>query len=158
MADDRGDAIPTFGKIARDQVIYNVHRGWFRSGPPEAISLRHVTHVELRTRRHPVLGVLLLIAALACRAIGPIGLLVAIVPLAAAILLLWGSPLLLVHTADGRSRPARGLPWTRPEAEWFESAVNHRRKVDTAQADITAGRPSLSRPGARTLPTISSAS
>jgi hypothetical protein len=91
-------------------LTYNTHREWFRRGPPEGITLHDVTSVQLEVMRQPIFGVLLAIAALACRvALGTIGIVVAIVPLTFAILFLRGSPLVQVRTAD-RKLLASGLP------------------------------------------------
>lgn len=124
--------VTSFGTVTPDHVTYTVHRGWLRGGSPEDVPLHRVSRVELETRRHPISGILLVLAALACRAMGPMGIVVAIVPLAVAILLLWGSPLVRVHTADGEFRLISGLPWTRAEAEWFVAAVDHRRVADAS--------------------------
>jgi hypothetical protein len=133
-------SVTPFGTVTPDHVIYNVRRGWFKGGSPEDIPLRRVSRVELETRRHPILAVLLVLAALACRAMGPMGIAVAIVPLTVAILLLWGSPLVRVHTADGKFLLISGLPWTRAEAEWFVAAVDHRRIVDASRIGSTDDR------------------
>jgi hypothetical protein len=120
--------VTPFGVVTADYLIYNVQRGWLREGSRQDIPLRHVTSVTLETRRHPIFGILLVLVALACRAADPIGILIAIVPLAFAVLLLWGSPSVRVNTADGDLPPVSGLPWTRPEAEWFVAAVDRRRR------------------------------
>lgn len=118
--------VSTFGVVTSDRLIYNARRGWFGEGSQEDIPLRHVTSVKLEIRRHRGFGIVLVLVALACQAAGPIGTLIAIVPLAFAVLLLWGSPLVRVNTAEGNLPAASGLPWTRPEAEWFVAAVNRR--------------------------------
>lgn len=127
MAEEERVVTP-FGTVTSDHLIYNVQRGWLSEGSRRNIPLSHVTGVQLETRRHPIFGILLVLVALACRAAGPIGILIAIVPLAFAVLLLWGSPLVRVNTADGDLQIASGLPWTRPEAEWFVAAVNRLRR------------------------------
>lgn len=120
--------VTPFGVLTSDHLIYNVQRGWFSEGSRQDIPLRHVTSVTLETRRHPIFGILLVLVALACRAADPIGILIAIVPLAFAVLLLWGSPSVRVKIADDDLPPVSGLPWTRPEAEWFVAAVDRRRR------------------------------
>lgn len=119
--------VTPFGTVTSDHLIYIVRRGWFGEKSQHDIPLCHVTGAELETRRHPILGSLLVLVGLACQAVDPLGILIAIVPLTLAVLLLWGSPSVRVNTADGDLPPARGLPWTRPEAEWFVAAVNRRR-------------------------------
>lgn len=127
MAEDEKVVTP-FGMVTSDHLIYNVQRGWFSEGSRYDIPLSQVTSVKLETRRHPIFGILLVLVALACRAAGPIGTLIAIIPLASAVLLLWGSPLVRVNTADGDLRTASRPPWTRPEAEWFVAAVDRLRR------------------------------
>jgi hypothetical protein len=144
--------VTPFGTVTSDHLIYNVDRGWFREGSPENIPLRQVTSVKLETRRNPVFGILLVLVALACRAMGPIGIVVAIVPLAFAILLIWGSPLVKVNTIHGTLRLAGGPPWTRPEAEWFAAAVDRHRIVDASQAHSTGDRRYPLRSGTQPLP------
>lgn len=118
-----------FGVVTADHLIYNVQRGWFGERSRRDIPLSHISNVKLETRRHPIFGILLALVALACLAAGPMGTLIAIVPLAFAVLLLWGSPLVKVNTTDGGDlRTASGLPWTRPEAEWFVAAVDRLRR------------------------------
>jgi hypothetical protein len=138
MTQEKGATI--FGTTTSDHLVYNVHRSWFSSGSPEYIPLRQVTSVELETRRHPIFGVLLVVVALTCRAMGPVGIVIAIVPLALAILLLWGSPLVKVTIADGTLRTAGGFPWTRPEAEWFARSADRHRVVDALQIHSAGDR------------------
>jgi hypothetical protein len=117
-----------FGVVMSDHLICNIRRGWFGGVSQEAIPLRDVTSVTLENRRHPVFGILLALVAVACRAADPIGIVVAAIPVALAVLLLWGSPSIKVSTADGNLRRVSGLPWTRPEAEWFVAAVDRCRR------------------------------
>lgn len=126
MAQEEKNMTTTFGVITSDRLIYNVRRGWFDEGSQEDIPLRRVTSVKLEIRRHRGFGIVLVLVALACQAAGPIGILIAIVPLAFAVLFLWGSPSVRVNTAEGNLPAASGLPWTRPEAEWFVAAVDRR--------------------------------
>lgn len=127
MAEEEKVVTP-FGVVTSAHLIYNVQRGWFSERSRQDIPLSRVISVKLETRRHPIFGILLVLVALACLAAGPIGTLIAIVPLAFSILLLWGSPLVRVNTADGDLRTASGPPWTRPEAEWFVAAVDRLRR------------------------------
>ena len=48
----------------------------------------------------------------------------ALLPLALGILLLWGFPKVAVTASDGIARPSVSWPWTRPEAEAFVGAVS----------------------------------
>jgi hypothetical protein len=124
--------VTPFGMVTSDHLIFNVQRGWLSGRSCQDIPLHQVTGVRLEIRRHPILGSLLVLVALACQAVGPMGMLIAIVPLAFAVLLLWGSPLVRVDTTDGDLPPASGLPWSRPEAEWFVAAVDRRRHSNTS--------------------------
>jgi hypothetical protein len=118
----------SFGVVMSDHLICNIRRGWFGEVSQETIPLRDVTSVTLENRRHPIFGILLVVVAVACRAADPMGIVVATVPVALAVLLLWGSPSINVNTADGNLRRVSGLPWTRPEAEWFVAAADRRRR------------------------------
>lgn len=128
MAEEEQVVTP-FGMVTSDHLIYNVRRGWLGEGSWQDIPLRRITSVKLETRRHPIFGILLVLVALAFQAVGPLGMLIAIIPLAFAVPLLWGSPLVRVNTVDGDLPPASGLPWTHPEAEWFVAAVDRHRCV-----------------------------
>ncbi len=119
--------VTSFGVVTSDHLIYGFQRGWLSEESRQDIPLRHITSVKLEIRRHPIFGILLVLVVLACQAAGPLGIMISIVPLAFAVLLLWGSPLVRVNTIDGDLPPASGLPWTRPEAEWFVAAVDRRR-------------------------------
>jgi hypothetical protein len=128
MTQDEHGVTP-FGTITPDLLIYNVQQGWFTEGSRKEIPLQYVTSAKLEIKRYRVFGVLFLLIALACGALDSAGTLIAIVPLSLAVLLLWGSPLVRVNTADeGDLPPATGLPWTRPEAEWFVTTVDQRRR------------------------------
>jgi len=119
-----------FGMIMLDYMIFNVRRGWLRGAVHEAIPLRHVTSVTLEIKRYPALGILFALLAIIFGAImHPIGTAIAMAPLAFAVLLLWGLPSVKVDTADGNLRRANGLPWARPEAEWFVATAEGRRRA-----------------------------
>jgi hypothetical protein len=126
MAQEERD-VPPFGTVTSDRLIYNVQRGWLTERSQREIPLDHVTSVQLDIKRHRILGILFLLIALACRALDFVGILIAIVPLSLGILLLWGLPSVKVKTTDeGDLSSTPGLPWTRPEAEWFVAAVDRR--------------------------------
>jgi hypothetical protein len=120
-----GQGVTPFGTVTPDLLIYNVQQGRFTGRSWKEIPLHHVTSVKLEIKRHRFLGVLSLLIALTCGALDSTGTLIAIVPLSLGVLLLWGSPLVRVNTADdGDLPPAAGPPWTRPEAEWFVATVD----------------------------------
>lgn len=113
-----------FGTITDRQVTYFSKKGWFSAGSREDLPIRHITSVRLETARRPFLAILLILIGLVCLfAIKGVAILIGLVVLALAVLLLWGSPKVVVNTAGGDLRPASGLPWTRPEAERFVNAL-----------------------------------
>ncbi|MGH3889445.1 MAG: hypothetical protein ACRDSZ_23275 [Pseudonocardiaceae bacterium] len=119
--------VTPFGTVTPGRVICCVGRGWLSGGSRQDVPLCCVTGVALQTRRHPVAGILLLLVALVSLATDPVGILVAVVPLALAVLFLWGSPSVRVSTVDGDLPPVSGWPWAHPEAQWFAAAVERGR-------------------------------
>lgn len=116
--------VTPFGTVTKDRVIYRYRKGWFTGGSREDIPLRHVTSVALETSRHVVWGILLVIVALIAMAVGKApGILIGIVLLALAVLILWGSPKVVLNTAGGDRRPSVGPPWTKRAAEEFVSSL-----------------------------------
>lgn len=113
----------TFGTVTDRRVRFLAKKGWFGGGAQEDLPLRHVTSVRLETSRRPILGIALLIAALALLAAAGVVKLLFIIPLALGILLLWGSPRVILNTAGGDLRPATGFPWTKADAQRFVSAL-----------------------------------
>jgi hypothetical protein len=123
----------SFGMVMSDYLILNVRQGWLRGVVHEVIPLRHVANVTLEFRHYPSLGILLALVAVVSEVIArPIGTVISTVPLALAVLLLWGLPLVKVDTAGGRLWCASGLPWTRPEAEWLVAAVEGQRRSNAS--------------------------
>lgn len=121
--------VTPFGTVTSDRLIYNVQQGWFTEKSQKEIPLRQITSVKLVIKRYRIFGVFFLLIALACGALDFVGILIAIVPLALGILLLWGLPSVRVETTDENDLPSTpGLPWTRPEAEWLVAAVDRRRQ------------------------------
>jgi hypothetical protein len=118
-----GSTVTAFGTVTKDRVTYNYKKGWFSGGAREDIPLRHVTSVAVGTTRHVVWGILVLVVAVAALAAGSAGIVIGILLLAVAALILWGSPKVMLNTAGGDHRPSGGLPWTKPEAEKFASAL-----------------------------------
>jgi hypothetical protein len=127
MIQAKKDVTP-FGTVTSERLIYNVRRWGFCNELQEDVPLRDVISVKLEIKRYPVFAVSLLLIASVCRVADSVGILIAIIPLAFAILLLWGFPLIRVSTAEVDLPPAVGLPWTRPEAEWFVTAVDRQRR------------------------------
>ena len=75
------------------------------------------------TSRHPIWGILLLIVGLAFLSRGSAGALIGAFLLFFAIVMLWGSPRVVINTAGGDMRPATDWPWKRAEAEHFVMAL-----------------------------------
>jgi hypothetical protein len=123
-----------FGTVTDRQVIYHANKGWFSGGSREDIPLRHVTSVRVETSRRPIWGIILLLIGLVMLLSGEAGvMLVAIVLLALAVLLLWGSPKVVLNTAGGDLRPSTGFPWTKDEAERFAGALRNQLFKDEKQ-------------------------
>jgi hypothetical protein len=114
----------SYGVVTDRQVTYYYKKGWFRNGIREDLPMRHITSVRLETSRHPVWGILFLVLGLSGFAGGSsITVVLGLVFVAFAVLLLWGSPRVVVNTAGGDTRPATSWPWTKPEAEHFVMAL-----------------------------------
>jgi hypothetical protein len=136
-----GEGIVTgFGTVTSNRVIYFTRKGWLARGIREDIPLRHVTSIRLETSRHVVVGLFLLLLGLLVVA-GPRGAgVLGLIPLGAAGLLLWGYPTVVLNTAGGDFRLARGLPWARREADKFVAAV----RAQLFKEDVATERQSLS--------------
>lgn len=109
-----------FGTVTNKRVIYNRAKGWFSGGSREDIPLQHVTSVRMETSRSLLGGILLLLIGLGMLAspeggIVFLGILLAIV----GVLILWGSPAVIVNTAGRDMNAAKGLPWQRGAANEF---------------------------------------
>jgi hypothetical protein len=121
--------VTAFGTVTDRRVIYKFKKGWFSGGNQEDIPLRHITSVRLETSRPLVGAILVGLIALVMLITGfssdgsPIVGLIGLLVLAWAVLLLWGSPLVVINTSGNDKRPASGFPWTRPEAEKFVNAL-----------------------------------
>jgi len=107
-----------FGIVTDKRVVYYRKKGWFSGGSREDVPLKHVTSVRVETYRSIVGGVLLILLGLMLL-VAVIG----IVPLAFGILMLVGSPLVVVTTAAGDREAMRGWPWHRQLAEEFAGAL-----------------------------------
>ena len=112
-----------FGTVTSKRVVYFRKKGWFSGGSREDIPLQHVTSVRLETSRSLIGGIFLLLVGLVLLA--PEGgiKIVGVVLILLAVLLLWGSPMVVVNTAGGDLNAAKGLPWKRPAANSFVEAL-----------------------------------
>lgn len=112
-----------FGTVTNKRVIYYRSKSWFSGGSREDIPLKHVTSVRLETSRSVLLGILLLLIGLACLGAGDGAPIIGIFLLALSVLLLWGSPTVVVNTAGNDVNTAKGLPWTKKNASGFVEAL-----------------------------------
>ena len=114
-----------FGTVTNKRVIYQRAKGWFSGGSREDIPLKHVTSVRLETSRSVLLGILVLLLGLSGLA-APGGVKVVGLALTAlAVLLLWGSPAVVVNTSGNDKNSSRGWPWERGVATAFVEAVRN---------------------------------
>ena len=96
-----------FGTVTNKRVIYQRAKGWFSGGSHEDFPLKHVTSVRLETTRHILGGVLFALIGLGCLGAPGGGKLIGAALTALAVLLLWGSPAVVVNTAGQDKNAAR---------------------------------------------------
>jgi hypothetical protein len=113
-----------FGTVTNLAVHYNVKKNLFAGVKREDLIMRHVVAAKLETSRHAIWGAILALMGATWLSHGGSTSILAIIPLAAGVLLLWGSPRVSVTAADGAARPSIGWPWTRSEAEQFVNGVS----------------------------------
>jgi hypothetical protein len=127
MGDEQGEQTlvsNAFGTVTRKRVIYNRAKGWISGGSREDIPLKHVTAVRLETSRSVLAGILLLLMGLPMLISGVFGgVLIGVVFIGIAVLLLWGSPAVVVNTSGNDFRPAKGAPWQLGDAKSFVEAL-----------------------------------
>ncbi|MFN8591094.1 MAG: DUF6232 family protein [Thermomicrobiales bacterium] len=127
-----------FGAITDRRVMYQSKSLMgLGGGSKEDIPLRHITSVGLATARHPIWGLLFGIAGVGSIFVvkGAVGVLLGVVLLGLALLLMWGSPQVILSTAGQDRRFVSGPPWTRSEAEQFVSQLRSQLFKD---ADATS--------------------
>lgn len=115
-----------FGAITDRRVMYQSKSLLgLGGGANEDIPLRHITSVGLATSRHPIWGILIALAGVAGFFVSQnaIGLIIGVVLIGVAVLLLWGSPQVILSTAGQDRRFVSGPPWTKGEAERFVSQL-----------------------------------
>jgi len=117
-------ASTAFGTVTDKRVTYFRNKSWFSGGSQQDLPLRHVTSVRVDTSRSIFGGLFLLVIALVIFGVASdAGKIIALLPLALGILILWGSPKVVVNTAGGDLNAATSWPWTKDEAESFASAL-----------------------------------
>jgi len=114
-----------FGTVTNRRVIYQRSKGWFSGGSREDIPLKHVTSVRLETTRPVLLGILCALIGLPALAAPGGAKLFGATLTALAVLLLWGSPTVVVNTSGNDKNKARGWPWQRGVATEFVEAVRN---------------------------------
>jgi hypothetical protein len=121
-----------FGTVTSKRVIYFRDKSWFSGGSREDIPLQHVTSVRLETARSIILGVFLLLLGFGGLAAEGGAKIFGLICLAFAVLLLWGSPKVVVNTAGRDLNASKGLPWQRSSANAFVEALRQQLFNKTA--------------------------
>lgn len=115
-----------FGTVTDRRVTYFRNKGWFSGGSQEDLPLRHITSVRVDTARSLISGLFIGLVGFAVLGGADGGFkLIGLLLLALAVLLLWGSPKVVVNTAGGDLNASMSWPWTRAEAESFASALRN---------------------------------
>jgi len=112
-----------FGTVTNKRVVYYRNKGWLSGGSREDIPLQHVTSVRLDVSRNILAGLLLILLSFGFTPQGGGATFLGLACLALAIILLWGSPLVVVNTAGRDLNAAKGWPWHRAEANSFVEAL-----------------------------------
>src|SRR5215510_4332115 len=108
-----------FGTVTDRRIIYFRSKGWFSGGSKEVISLQRVTSVRLEISRPFLLAVpLLLLGLIFLRGNGVLAM-IGGGAIVLAVLLLWGSPMVVVNAAARGLNKEKGWPWQKPDAEAF---------------------------------------
>ncbi len=108
-----------FGTVTTKRVIYYRNKGWISGGSREDIPLQHVTSVSLEINRRIVLGLFMSLVAIVGFNIGGVGIVFWFLSNALAIILVWGSPTVIVNTSGRDINAAIGWPWKRAAANAF---------------------------------------
>lgn len=112
-----------FGTVTNKRVVYYRNKGWLSGGSREDIPLQHVTSVRLDTSRSIFVGLLLLLAGFVMLGADGALKIAGVVLLFLAVILIWGSPLVVVNTAGRDLNAAKGWPWQRKTASTFVEAL-----------------------------------
>lgn len=112
-----------FGTVTNRRVISFREKGWFSGGSREDIPLQHVTSVRLDIARSVAAGIVLFLLGLGLLGAGGGTAVIGILVVLFAILLLWGSPMVVVNTAGRDLNAAKGFPWQRSAANGFVEAL-----------------------------------
>lgn len=109
-----------FGTVTTKRLVFYRAKGWLSGGSRQDIPLQHVTSVRLDISRSIFAGILLLFIGLACLGSGSaLAVVFGLFALFFGVLLIWGSPTVVVNTAGQDLNVAKGWPWVRGEANKF---------------------------------------
>ena len=127
-----------FGTVTDRRMIYFRSKGWFSGGSREVVPLQRVTSVRLEISRPFLLaGPLLLLGLILLRGNGVLAM-TGGGAIALAVLLLWGSPMVVVNAAARGLNKEKGWPWQKPEAEAFVETLReglvHNKKSGESMA------------------------
>jgi hypothetical protein len=114
-----------FGTVTSRRVVYYRKKGWFGGGSREDIPLQHVTSVRLEISRSPMVALLMLLMGVGLFGVEGAGQLMSAAFVVMAVLLLWGSPEVVVNTAGRDVSATKGLPWQRSDTNAFVEALRH---------------------------------
>jgi hypothetical protein len=115
----------SFGTITSKRVIYYRGKGWFSGGSREDIPLQHVTSVRFDISRSIISAIVFLLIGLGLIASGDVvAILIGIFFTIFAVVLMWGSPSVVVNTSGVDLNAAKGLPWQRGEANAFVESLH----------------------------------
>jgi len=111
-----------FGTITEDRVTYFRKKSWFSGGSREDVPLKHVTSVRYDIARNAVFGVILVLVGLAMFS-SPKAVVLGVPIAALGILLVWGSPMVVVNTSGNDLNTMKSWPWNRGAAQEFADAL-----------------------------------
>ena len=130
-----------FGTVTDRRLIYFRSKAWFSGGSKEVIPLRRVASVRLEVSRPVLLGVpLLLLGLILLRGNGVLAI-IGGAAIALAVLLLWGSPVVVINAGARGLNKEKGWPWQRPEAEAFVETLREGLVHTKKSGEYTASPP-----------------
>jgi len=122
MSEDAAEVIHienAFGTVTDRRIVYFRSKGWLSGGSKEVIALQRVTSVRLEISRPLLLGVPLLLLGVTLLIGNGVLAITGGAAIAFALLLLWGSPMVVVNAAARGLNKEKGWPWQKSEAEAF---------------------------------------
>lgn len=107
-----------FGEVSDRRLVYLWRKNWFSGTRRIDIPMKQVVSVRSDTDRNIFLGLFLIVIGLVL-----LTFIIGIIPLIVGILILWGSPTVIVTNAGGEFMASIGWPWQNKAAEEFAAAV-----------------------------------